>query len=292
MHIRAEVLGINLLQPLQNMEQQYLALLRKCVCQPPRQTRNATTHGLFGETLTHDLSESFPLITTKRVFFRGVIEELAWFLRGSTNVDELRDKAVMIWNQNAEDYDPEHKKDVGAMYGFSWRHFGAHYQGCTNNYDGEGVDQVASVIRNIKEDPHSRRHIISAWNPSAPAALPPCHVLYQFHVQDHKLSVQMYQRSADLFLGVPFNIASTALLTHLIASECNLNVGTMRIVFGDVHVYASHLEAVRTQLQRVPRCLPTLRIVRPKDGLWNVQTEDVQLFEYNPHPTIRANMIV
>lgn len=271
------------------MEQQYVALLRKCIAQPPRQTRNATTHGVFGETLTHDLSAGFPLLTTKRVFFRGVIEELAWFLRGSTNVDELREKGVTIWNQNAEQYDPEFKRDVGGLYGFLWRHFGAKYQGCLQPHGG--FDQVAAVIRNIKEDPYSRRHVISAWCPTTPAALPPCHVLYQFHVDRRKLSVQMYQRSADLFLGVPFNLASTALLTHLIAHECGLEVGNMRVVFGDVHVYASHMEAVHTQLQRTPRPLPTLRIVRPKDGLWNLQPEDVHLMKYHPHPTIRANMI-
>ena len=273
------------------MEQQYLALLEKCCTQTPRETRNGNTFSIFGETLTHDLSKGFPLLTTKRVFFRGVVEELAWFLRGSTDVDELRARGVTIWNKNAERYDPEHKRDVGGMYGFLWRHFGAKYVNCTTKHT-DGVDQVAAVIRGIKEDPMSRRHVISGWSPHTPAALPPCHVLYQFYVHDGKISVQMYQRAADAFLGVPFNIASTALLTHLIAHECALGVGDMRIVFGDLHVYESHLDAVQQQLQRVPHMLPTLQVSRPKDGLWNVQTEDIRLHDYHPAPTIRAEMVV
>ena len=273
------------------MEQQYLALLEKCCTQTPRETRNGNTFSIFGETLTHDLSQGFPLLTTKRVFFRGVVEELAWFLRGSTDVDELRERSVTIWNKNAERYDPEHKRDVGGMYGFLWRHFGAKYINCTTKYT-DGIDQVAAVIRGIKESPYSRRHVISGWCPHTPAALPPCHVLYQFYVKDNKVSVQMYQRSADAFLGVPFNIASTALLTHLIAHECGLGVGTLRIIFGDLHVYASHVDAVRQQLQRVPKMLPNIHISRPKDGLWNLQTEDIRLNDYHPEPTIRAEMIV
>ncbi len=273
------------------MEQQYLALLEKCCMQTPRTTRNGNTHSVFAETLTHDLSKGFPLLTTKRVFFRGVVEELAWFLRGSTDVDELRHRGVHIWDKNAERYDPEHKRDVGGMYGFLWRHFGAQYKGCTHKHTG-GIDQIAFVIQSIKESPFSRRHVISAWCPHTPAALPPCHVLYQFYVKDNKLSVQMYQRSADAFLGVPFNIASTALLTHLIAHECDLGVGTMRIVFGDLHVYGSHLGVVRKQLQRVPRPFPTLTIDREKDGLWNLKTCDIHLQGYAPEATLRAEMVV
>lgn len=271
------------------MEQQYLTLLERCCVQPARVTRNATTRSLFGAHITHDLSTGFPLLTTKRVFFRGVVEELAWFLRGSTDVQELKDRNVHIWDRNAEQYDPQHQRDVGGIYGFLWRHFGAEYKDCHTNY--EGFDQIAAVIRSIREDPHSRRHVINAWNPSTPAAIPPCHVLYQFYVDRGKLSVQMYQRSADLFLGVPFNIASTALLTHLIANECNLDVGHMRIVFGDVHVYESHMQAVHTQLQRTPRALPTLTVRREPDGLWGVKREDVELSEYNFYPPIHANMI-
>ena len=271
------------------MEQQYLELLERCCVQPLRKTRNSNTYSLFGGSITHDLKQGFPLLTTKRVFFRGVVEELAWFLRGSTDAKELQDKNVHIWDLNAEQYDPEHRRDVGGMYGFLWRHFGAKYKDCYSSYDG--VDQVGAVIRSIKENPYSRRHVIDAWDPSTPAAIPPCHVLYQFYVHENTLSVQMYQRSADLFLGVPFNIASTALLTHLIAHECGLGVGQLTLIFGDVHVYEEHLEAVRTQLQRQPRELPTISLDRTPDGLWGVTADQIKLHGYQPHPSIRAPMI-
>lgn len=271
------------------MEQQYLTLLERCCVQPIRYTRNGNTYSMFGASLTHDLTQGFPLLTTKRVFFRGIVEELAWFLRGSTDAKELQDRNVHIWDLNAQQYDPVHKRDVGGMYGFLWRHFGAQYVDCSTPYGG--IDQVAAVIRGIRENPHSRRHVIDAWDPSTPAAIPPCHVLYQFYVQDGTLSVQMYQRSADLFLGVPFNIASTALLTHLIANECQLRVGRMTIVFGDVHVYESHVSAVRAQLQRTPLELPTLSVHRKPDGLWRVQPEEIQLHGYTPHSTLRAPLV-
>lgn len=246
---------------------------------------------MFGAFLEHDLREGFPLLSTKKVYFHGVIEELAWFLRGSTNVQELQEKNVHIWDKNAEAYDKEHGIDCGAIYGFLWRHFGAQYKDCHTDYTDQGIDQVSSVIREIKNDPNSRRHVICAWNPSAPACLPPCHVLYQFYVQDNLLSVQMYQRSADLFLGVPFNIASTALLTHLIAHECDLEVGTMRIILGDAHIYKGHTDAVQEQLGRLPGKLPTLSIVREKDGLKNIQEEEIQILNYDPQDTIKAEMV-
>lgn len=274
-----------------SIEQDYLHLLERCLNAPKRETRNAVVHSVFSASLTHDLQESFPLLTTKRVFFRGVIEELAWFLRGSTNVDELKEKGVRIWDKNAEQYDPIHKRDAGGIYGFLWRHFGAKYKDCDTDYTDQGIDQVASVIRGIKEDPHSRRHIINGWSPNTPASLPPCHVLYQFYVQDDMVCVQMYQRSADLFLGVPFNIASTALLTHLIAHECDLNVGKMHIIFGDCHIYETHTDAVIEQLGRFPRRMPQISIVRPKDGLWNVDTDEIHLLNYSPDPSIQAEMI-
>lgn len=274
-----------------SIEHKYLHLLETCLNYPLRETRNSVCHSMFGAFLEHNLQDGFPLLTTKRVFFRGVVEELAWFLRGSTNAEELRDKGVHIWDKNAEAYDEVNGTDCGAIYGFLWRHFGAQYETCYDDYESKGVDQVAHVIRGLKEDPHSRRHVICAWNPSAPASLPPCHVLYQFYVQDGTLSVQMYQRSADLFLGVPFNIASTALLTHLIAHECDLDVGTMRIIFGDAHIYENHVEAVQEQLGRMPRNLPTLSIVREKDELRNLQKDEVQILSYNPDEAIRAEMI-
>ena len=275
-----------------SIEHAYLHLLEQCLNNPVRETRNAQCHSFFGAFLEHDLSEGFPLLTTKKVFFRGVLEELAWFLRGSTNNQELIDRGVHIWDKNAEQYDPINKVDCGAIYGFNWRNFGAKYVDCLTDYTGQGIDQIASIIRDIQESPNSRRHVLSAWNPAAPACLPPCHALYQFYVEnDGRLSVQMYQRSSDLFLGLPFNIASTALLTHLIAEECNLAVGSMRIIIGDAHIYAQHVDAVREQLGRIPKLLPKLSVVREKDGLRNLQEQDVVLINYNPEPTIKAEMI-
>ena len=275
-----------------SIEHEYLHLLERCLSYPVRETRNAHCHSMFGAFLEHDLSEGFPLLTTKKVFFRGVVEELAWFLRGSTNNQELIDRGVHIWDKNAEQYDPITKVECGAIYGFNWRHFGAKYVDCHTDYTDQGVDQIASIIREIQESPNSRRHVLSAWNPSQPACLPPCHALYQFYVEDDgRLSVQMYQRSADLFLGVPFNLASTALLTHLIAHECNLAVGTLRIIIGDAHVYTQHVKAVREQLGRIPKPLPQISVVREKDGLRNLQEQDVTLLNYNPDSRIRAPMI-
>lgn len=274
-----------------SIEHKYLHLLETCLNYPQRETRNSICYSMFGAFLEHNLQDGFPLLTTKKMFFRGVVEELAWFLRGSTNVQELQQKGVHIWDKNAEAFDQLEGKDCGAIYGFLWRHFGAKYEGCEEDYKSKGVDQVSSLIRGIRDDPNSRRHVICAWNPSAPASLPPCHVLYQFYVQDDTLSVQMYQRSADLFLGVPFNIASTALLTHLIAHECDLNVGTMRIIFGDAHIYENHVDAVKEQLGRLPGRLPTLSIVREKDFLLNLQEEEVQLLDYDPEDAIKAEMM-
>lgn len=275
-----------------SIEHAYLHLLESCLSYPVRETRNAKCHSMFGAFLEHDLSEGFPLLTTKKVFFRGVVEELAWFLRGSTSNQELMEKGVSIWQKNAEQYDPEFHDELGAIYGFNWRNFGAKYVDCKTDYTDQGVDQIASIIRDIQESPNSRRHVLSAWNPSQPACLPPCHALYQFYVEnDGRLSVQMYQRSSDVFLGLPFNIASTALLTHLIANECDLVVGTMRIIIGDAHIYTTHVDAVKEQLGRIPRLLPKISVVREKDGLRNLQEEDVTLLNYNPDSRIRAPMI-
>ena len=272
------------------IELQYLHLLERCLTSPIRETRNATCRSTFGAFLEHDLLEGFPALTTKKVFFRGVVEELAWFLRGSTNVQELKDKKVHIWDKNAESYDQE-GVDAGGIYGFLWRHFGAEYKDCYTDYTGQGVDQIATLLQGLKENPTSRRHIICGWSPGTPASLPPCHVLYQFYVYENTLHVQMYQRSGDLFLGVPFNIASTALLTHLIAHECSMEVGTMRLIFGDAHIYETHLPAVREQLGRIPKTLPKLSIVRELDGLKDVKVEGIELIDYTPEPAIKAEMI-
>jgi thymidylate synthase len=275
-----------------SIEHEYLHLLEECLISPVRETRNGTTHSVFGRSLSHNLSESFPLLTTKKVFFRGVVEELSWFLRGSTNVNELKEKGVHIWDKNASDFDPENEKDAGAIYGFQWRHFGAKYIDCDTDYAGQGVDQIESLLNGIRDNPYSRRHVLNAWDPGAKASLPPCHVLYQFYVKDNHLSVQMYQRSADLFLGVPFNIASTALLTHLIAHECDLEVGMMHIVFGDAHIYESHASAVSEQLGRIPRRLPSISVVRQKNRLKSLHTDDAVILDYDPCPRIRAEMIL
>lgn len=272
------------------IELHYLHLLERCITAPARETRNATCRSVFGAFLEHDLREGFPALTTKKIFFRGVVEELAWFLRGSTNVEELKNKGVHIWDKNADAYDPA-GRDAGGIYGFLWRHFGAEYKDCDTDYSGQGVDQVAALLQGLKENPTSRRHVICGWSPGTPASLPPCHVLYQFYVEEGTLHVQMYQRSADMFLGVPFNIASTALLTHLLAQECDLEPGTMRIIMGDVHVYESHMDAVREQLGRIPKKLPTLSIVREKDGLRNVMREGIELVDYDPEPSIKADMV-
>jgi len=272
------------------IEQQYLHLLERCLCSPVRDTRNAKCHSTFGAFLEHDLREGFPALTTKKIFFRGVVEELAWFLRGSTNVQELKDKNVHIWDKNADAYDTE-GVDTGGIYGFLWRHFGAEYKDCYTDYTGQGVDQVATLLHGLKEDPASRRHIICGWSPGTPASLPPCHVLYQFYVHENTLHVQMYQRSADLFLGVPFNIASTALLTHLIAHECSMEAGTMRLILGDAHIYENHISAVREQLGRIPKPLPKLSIVREADELKDLQVEGIELIDYTPEPMIKAEMI-
>lgn len=272
------------------IEQQYLHLLERCMVSPVRETRNANCHSVFGAFLEHDLREGFPALTTKKIFFKGVVEELAWFLRGSTNVQELKDKGVHIWDKNADAYDTE-GVDAGGIYGFLWRHFGAEYKDCYTDYTDQGMDQVANLLQSLKENPTSRRHIICGWSPGTSASLPPCHVLYQFYVHETTLHVQMYQRSADLFLGVPFNIASTALLTHLIANECDLEPGTMRIILGDAHIYESHIDAVREQLGRIPKPLPTISVVREKDELRDVQMEGIELIDYRPEPRIKAEMI-
>ena len=272
------------------IEIQYLHLLERCMTSPLRETRNAKCYSTFGAFLEHDLREGFPALTTKKILFRGVIEELAWFLRGSTNVQELKDKGVHIWDKNADAFDPN-GVDAGGIYGFLWRHFGAEYKDCYTDYTGQGVDQVSNLLKNLKEDPTSRRHIICGWSPGTKASLPPCHVLYQFYVHENTLHVQMYQRSADLFLGVPFNIASTALLTHLIADECDMNVGTMRLIFGDAHIYENHLDAVKEQLGRIPKPFPTISIVREKNALTDVQVEGIELIDYRPEPRIKADMV-
>lgn len=273
------------------MEQQYLDLIEKVLTQGKmRKTRNGNVLSVFGASIECSLEEGFPLLTTKKMFFKGIVEELAWFLRGSTNVQELRDKRVHIWDGNSETKD----YDAGPVYGFQWRHFGADYSNCHGDYSGKGVDQIKKIIDLINDDPHSRRMVLSAWCPTQQdqMCLPPCHVMYQFYIEhDNKVSVQMTQRSSDIFLGLPFNIASTALLVHLIAHQCGKTPGRVIIRIGDAHIYEEHIKACITQLTRTPKSLPSIQIQRTnEDGLWNVKRSEIKLNNYSPEPRIQAQM--
>ena len=276
---------------MSNIEYQYIHILQTILqhgnC---RETRNGNVLSVFGLTLECDLKDGFPLLTSKKVFFRGIVEELAWVLRGSTNVQELRDKKVHIWDGNSE----KNGYDAGPVYGFQWRHFGAAYTDCSADYSGQGVDQIQTILDLLKNDPHSRRIVLSAWCPAQQSrmCLPPCHVMYQFYVEaDGRLSVQMSQRSSDVFLGLPFNIASTALLVHLIAHQVDMEAGRVIIRIGDAHIYEEHIEASKTQISRGIVGLPEITIARPhNDDLWGVTTEQITLHNYCPQPSIKAKM--
>jgi thymidylate synthase len=262
---------------------QYLDLLSHLVDHGnPKPDRTGTgTLSVFGWQLRFDLSERFPLVTTKRVHLKSVIHELLWFLRGETNVKSLNEVGVSIWDEWA---DP--KGDLGPIYGYQWRSWPAP--------DGRHIDQIAELIRQIRTNPHSRRLIVSAWNVAdLPAmALAPCHALFQFYVQGGKLSCQLYQRSADVFLGVPFNIASYALLTLMVAQVTGLEPGEFIHSFGDVHLYLNHLEQAREQLSREPRQLPRLRLNPAVRELEAFRLEDFTLESNDPHPAIRAPVAV
>ena len=283
-------------------EIRYLELLQtvKLTGKLTKDRTGVGTLSVFGKSLEFDLACGFPLLTTKRVFFRGVAEELFWFLKGDTNVKNLQAKGIHIWDGNTSreylDKIGHYNRlegDAGKIYGFQWRHWGAKYIDCYTDYQGHGYDQIQEVINLIRTNPNSRRILFSAWNPQdlADMALPPCHVLYQFYVQqDGCLACQMYQRSADLFLGVPFNIASTALLTTLIATTCDRKPGKIRVVFGDAHIYLNHLDAVEEQLNRLPRSFPKLTIKHKRERLEDYQWSDLLLEGYNPHPAIKAPM--
>lgn len=240
------------------------------------------TLNLFGAQLRFDLGAGFPLVTTKQVHFHSIKEELLWFLSGSTNIDPLCKTGVKIWNEWAAI-----DGDLGKIYGYQWRNFGG------SDIVG-GVDQIVQLIANIKTDPHSRRHIVTAWNPQdlEECALPPCHIMFQMFVMNGKLSCHVYQRSADMFLGVPFNIASYALLTHLIAAQCDLGVGDLIWSAGSVHLYKNHINEARMQLSRDPRSLPLLFINYRPDSIFHYEGRHIQLADYNPHPKIAAPVSV
>lgn len=273
------------------MEQQYLKLLERVLnSKNERIGRNGRVKSVFGASLECDLADGFPLLTTKKMFWKGIVEELAWFLRASTNVEELRSKKVHIWDGNSE----HTGYDAGPVYGFQWRHFGAEYTNCHADYTGQGLDQVGTVLTLLKCSPSSRRMVICGWNPAQQGqmCLPPCHVLYQFYVEeDGRLSVQMYQRSSDIFLGLPFNIASTALLLSLMAHQVERIPGRVLLQIGDAHIYEEHYDVCREQLCREPRALPTIQIDRPRDDLlWEVKKEDIKLRGYESAGRLSAPM--
>jgi len=238
------------------------------------------TLSVFGYQMRFDLAAGFPALTTKKIHLKSVVGELLWFLRGDTNVKWLQDNGVTIWDEWA-DADGE----LGPVYGYQWRSWPAP--------DGRHVDQIAQVIEQIKQNPDSRRHIVNAWNVAdiEKMALPPCHTMFQFYVADGKLSCQLYQRSADIFLGVPFNIASYALLTHMVAQVTGLEPGDFVHTLGDAHLYLNHLEQAKLQLSREPRPLPALRLT-PRDSIDAYEIADVVLEGYDPHPSIKAPIAV
>jgi thymidylate synthase len=252
------------------------------------------TLSTFGYQNRYDLSEGFPIVTTKRVWWRGVAEELLWFLSGSTNKFDLQERGVSIWDEWGDDETGE----LGPVYGYQWRSWPKYIRERRAvpyfAYSTRPIDQIANVIESIKTNPNSRRHIVSAWNAAQieEMALPPCHILFQFYVDDGKLSCQLYQRSADAFLGVPFNIASYALLTHMIAQVCDLEVGTFVHSFGDLHIYQNHLEQVRTQLAREPKHLPTLMLNPKIKDIDGFTYEDINLVGYKHDPKITAPVAV
>lgn len=263
--------------------QSYLTLMKKVIEDgQQRQDRTGTgTLSIFGHQMRFDLSLGFPLVTTKKVHFKSVVHELLWFLKGDTNVSYLQENQVRIWNEWADE-----NGDLGRVYGAQWRSWQAPH--------GESVDQIQNVLKSLKEDPYSRRHLVVAYNPGEldQMALPPCHAFFQFYVADGKLSCQLYQRSADIFLGVPFNIASYALLTEMMAWELDLKPGEFIHTIGDAHLYLNHLEQAKTQLAREPRPLPRLHLNREVKNVLDFTYGDIELVAYNPHPPIKGRVSV
>ena len=274
------------------MDQQYLSLLNDILSNGVQKgDRTGTgTLSVFGRMYRHDLSEGFPLLTTKKLHIKSILHELLWFLQGSTNIAYLKQNGVSIWDEWATA-----DGELGPVYGAQWRAWRA------NN--GEVIDQVAILIEGIRRNPNSRRHIINAWNladlpdeslspqqnaAAGKMALPPCHVMYQFHVADGKLSCMLTQRSADAFLGLPYNCASLAFLTHMVAQQCGLQVGEIVHSFGDLHLYLNHLQQAELQLSREPRPLPKLAIKRKPDSIFDYRFEDFEIVDYHPHPHIAA----
>ena len=249
------------------------------------------TKSIFGYQMRFDLSKGFPIVTTKKLHLKSIIYELLWFLKGGTNIDYLKENGVNIWNAWADK-----NGDLGPVYGFQWR-----------NWNNDGIDQIKILVKDLVKNPNSRRHLISAWNPSVlpdtsksfesnvangKAALPPCHAFFQFYVSNEKLSCQLYQRSADVFLGVPFNIASYSLLTMMIAQVCNLKLGDFVHTFGDAHIYSNHFEQMNMQLKREPRSLPNMKLNPSVTDIFDFKFEDFTLENYDPHPHIKGKVAV
>jgi thymidylate synthase len=262
---------------------QYLDLMSEILEKGARKSdRTGTgTISVFGRQLRFDLSEGFPLVTTKKLHLRSIIYELLWFLQGDTNIKYLKDNGVSIWNEWADE-----NGELGPVYGHQWRSW--------PTPGGGSIDQIKQVIQQIKQKPDSRRHIVTAWNPSEvdKMALPPCHALFQFYVAEGKLSCQLYQRSADYFLGVPFNIASYALLTYMFAQQCDLLPGEFVWTGGDVHLYTNHIEQAKLQLERKPLALPELKIKRRPESIFDYKFEDFEILNYQAHPSIKAPIAV
>lgn len=284
-------------------EQQYLDLIDQIIKKGiEKDDRTGVgTISIFGSQMRFNLRDSFPLLTTKRVFWKAVVEELLWFINGQTDVKSLQDKGVHIWDGNSTKeffnkiglIDRE-EGDLGPIYGFQWRHFGAKYRTCHDKYDNEGIDQLNNVINTIRTNPNDRRIIMSAWNPMdiTQMALPPCHCLVQFYVANGELSCQMYQRSADMGLGVPFNIASYSLLTYMIAHITGLKPGDFIHTMGDTHIYKNHIEPLKEQLTRTPKQFPKLIIKRNVTNITDFKFDDFELNNYKPYPKIYMEMAV
>jgi thymidylate synthase len=249
------------------------------------------TKSIFGYQMRFDLTEGFPLVTTKKIHLKSVIHELLWFIKGTTNIGYLQENGVRIWNEWADE-----NGDLGPVYGHQWR-----------NWNSEGIDQLQNIIDTLKTSPDSRRMLVSAWNPSVlpdpslsfaenvknnKAALPPCHAFFQFYVAENKLSCQLYQRSADVFLGVPFNIASYALLTMMVAQVTGYEVGDFIHTFGDVHIYSNHQEQIEEQLKRKPKVLPTMKLNPHVKNIFDFTYEDFELLNYDPHPLIKGKVAI
>lgn len=273
--------------------QQYHDLLKHILAEGVQKgDRTGTgTKSVFGYQMRFDLQKGFPLVTTKKVHLKSIIHELLWFLKGDTNINYLQENGVRIWNEWADE-----NGDLGPVYGHQWR-----------NFNSEGIDQIAEIVETLKKNPNSRRMLVAAWNPSVlpdtsvsfaenvangKAALPPCHAFFQFYVANNKLSCQLYQRSADVFLGVPFNIASYALLCMMMAQVCDLEYGDFVHSFGDVHIYNNHFEQVELQLSRTPKPLPTMKINPKVKSIFDFAYEDFELVGYDPHPGIKAKVAI